>query len=168
MDTEHSREDLPFFLEAIKLAEEAERRGNLPIGAVIALDGEIIAQGMNSIWSPALELTRHAEIEALRNVPPNLWPRSREMTLFTTLEPCIMCAGAVLLHHLGRLVFGSDDPVGGVGPSIQSLPTYFKEELSLIHWVGPALPALCDPLYGRILEHERRRGPTPPKFFADA
>jgi tRNA(adenine34) deaminase len=159
---------LPFLRQAILLAHDAERRGNLPIGAVITLDGEIVAMGQNSIWSPTLALTRHAEMEALYKVPADVWPRAREMTLFTTLEPCIMCAGAILLHHLGRLVYGSADPVGGFGASAGSLPAYFKEELSLIQWLGPALPEECDPLYARIIQHERRRGPSPPPFFADA
>jgi len=76
MDTRLSAEDLSLLREANRLAQEAERRGNLPIGAVIALDGEIIAKGMNSIWQPTIELTRHAEMEALRNVPSSLWSRS--------------------------------------------------------------------------------------------
>ena len=159
---------LPFLRQAILLANDAEGRGNLPIGAVITLDDEIVAMGQNSIWSPTLALTRHAEMEALHKVPVDVWPRAREMTLFTTLEPCIMCAGAILLHHLGRLVYGSADPVGGLGASAGSLPAYFKEELSLIQWLGPALPEECDPLYARIIQLERRRGPSPPPFFADA
>lgn len=152
-----SEVDLLFFEEAIQLAEEAERRGNLPIGAVIVLRGEIVARGMNAIWQPTLDLTRHAEMEALRSLPAHLRQSCREMTLYTTLEPCLMCAGAILLHQLGRLVFGSSDPYGGVGACLDSLPAYFKDELSRCQWHGPALPAACDPLYLRVTEHERRR-----------
>lgn len=157
MGTKLSTEDLSFLREAIRLAQETERRGNLPIGAVIALDGKIIARGMNLIWQPTTALTRHAEMEALRNVPPNLWSRSREMTLFTTLEPCIMCAGAILLHHMGCIVYGATDPEGGVAASLDSLPPYFKREFALIQWKGPVLPSECDPIYSRIQIHERRR-----------
>jgi tRNA(adenine34) deaminase len=114
MEPNLNSQDGYFLREAILLAEKAEQRGNLPIGAVIILDNEIIARGSNSIWQPALELTRHAEMEALRSVPPDLWLKSREMTLYTTLEPCVMCAGAILLHQLGRLVYGSTDPWGRV------------------------------------------------------
>jgi tRNA(adenine34) deaminase len=157
-----------FFLrQAIRLAEEAEQRSNLPIGALVVLEGSIIASGQNSIWNPTQALTRHAEMEALHHVPTELWPRAREMTLFTTLEPCLMCTGAILLHHLGRLVFGSPDPIGGLGTTASVLPAYFKAELALIQWIGPALPHECDPLYARMIEHERRRGPSPPPFFAD-
>jgi tRNA(adenine34) deaminase len=162
------RQSAPFLREAIRLALDAEEHGNLPIGAVIALDGRVVAKGQNFIWSPTLALTRHAEMEALQAVPQGLWPRAREMTLFTTLEPCIMCAGAILLHHLGRLVFGSADPAGGLGAAAGSLPRYFKEEMTLVQWMGPALPEECDALYARVLEHLKRRGPSPPRFLAAA
>jgi len=148
---------LPFLREAIRLAEEAERRGNLPIGAVIVLDGDIIARGMNTLWSPPGDLTRHAEMQALRAVAPELWSRSREMTLYTTLEPCVMCAGAILLHQLGALVYGAADPYGGVGAALTALPPYFAGELARLRWLGPALPAECDPLYARAIALERRR-----------
>jgi tRNA(adenine34) deaminase len=149
--------DLSFLREAIRLAEEAGRRGNLPIGAVIVLNGQIVAMGMNAIWQPAIDLTRHAEMEALRSLPPHLRTQCAEMSLFTTLEPCLMCAGAILLHQVGRLVFGSSDPNGGVASCLGSLPPYFAHEFALIQWVGPALPAECDPLYFRIQELERCR-----------
>ena len=152
-----SEQDTTYMRRAVQLAREAERRGNLPIGALICLDGEIIAEGMNSIWQPALGLTRHAEMEALRCVPEGLWSRAREMTLFTTLEPCLMCAGAILLHQIGRLVFGAADPYGGVGAALESLPPYFREQFSRVDWTGPALPAECDPLYARARELERAR-----------
>jgi len=168
MGTDLSPESLALLREAIHLAEEAERGGNLPIGAVIALDGEVVARGRNAIWQPSLALTRHAEMEALRNIPSQLWPKSREMTLVTTLEPCLMCAGAVLLHHLGRLVFGSMDPLGGVTSCLDTLPWYFKEAFTRIEWRGPCLPSECDPLYQRVLEYERRRGPIPPARPAQA
>jgi tRNA(adenine34) deaminase len=150
-------DDLLFLREAIQLAEEAGRMGNLPIGAVIVLDGQIVARGMNAIWQPTSELTRHAEMEALRSLPTRLRGRCREMTLFTTLEPCLMCAGAILLHQIGRLVFGSLDPYGGVAACLDTLPPYFAHQFSLVQWIGPALPAECDPLYLRIQELERRQ-----------
>ena len=90
---------------AVRLALEAERLGNLPIGALITLDDEVIAEAGNSVLVPHYHPGRHAEMEALRRVPEELWPRSREMTCYTTLEPCVMCMGA-LLHGVGRVVFG--------------------------------------------------------------
>ena len=156
MLSERDDDRLVFLRAAIQLAEEADRRGNLPIGAVIVLDGDVVARGMNSIWRPHRDLTRHAEMEALRAVPAELWPRSREMTLFTTLEPCVMCAGAILLHRIGGLMFGSTDLYGGVGACLRDLPPYFREELSLVRWTGPVLPAECDRLYTRVQELEGR------------
>ena len=154
MDANLDQQQISFLREAIDLANEAERNGNLPIGAVLVLDGAIVARGMNSIWKPKLNLTRHAEMEAIRSAPSLLWSRSEEMTLFTTLEPCVMCAGAILLHRIGQLVFGSADPYGGVGASLNSLPPFFRKRYSVIRWEGPALPGECDPLYERIQKLE--------------
>jgi tRNA(adenine34) deaminase len=156
MSRKQDDDRLVFLREAIQLAEEADRRGNLPIGAVIVLDGAVVARGINSIWRPQHDLTRHAEMEALRAVPAELWSRSREMTLFTTLEPCVMCAGAILLHRIGGLMFGSTDPYGGVGVCLRDLPPYFREQLSLMRWTGPVLPTECDRLHRRVQEIEGR------------
>jgi tRNA(adenine34) deaminase len=158
MQPDSNSPDIWFFRQAILQAEQAGRLGNLTIGAVIVLNGEIIARGKNAIWQPDLALTRHAEMEALRAVPASLWTRSREMTLYTTLEPCLMCAGAILLHQLGRLVYGSTDPWGGVAVCLHALPGFFREEFTRIKWEGPALPAECDPLYSqiKILEQKQR------------
>lgn len=151
-----SAKEVLFFDEAILLAKKAEAQGNLPIGAVIVLDGKIISQGANSIWKPQLELTRHAEMEALKGVSQDLWSRSRDMHLFTTLEPCVMCAGAILLHQLGKVMFGSSDPWGGFSTCLSSLPHYFKEQLAFTDWRGPAYSSACDLLYKRIVELEER------------
>ncbi len=153
-----SDDDLFFLRAAIRLAQEAEQKGNLPIGAVIVLDSQIIARGMNAIWQPATDLTRHAEIEAMRSLPPHLRESCREVTLYTTLEPCMMCAGAILLYQIGRVVFGSSDPYGGAAPCLHCLPPYFQHAYAQSRWVGPSLPVECDPLYDRVRELERHRG----------
>ena len=142
---------------AIRLAHRAERNGNLPIGAVIALDGEVVAEGSSAIWEPVFDATRHAEVEAIRAVPKPLWPKSRDMTLYTTLEPCVMCAGAILLHDIGRVVYGAADDVGGVSPAFPSLPPYFVTKLAAVNWQGPALPLECDQLFrqSQVLVAER-------------
>jgi tRNA(adenine34) deaminase len=149
--------DILFFERAIGLACEAERRNNLPIGAVISYAGRIIAEGKNAIWYPKFNPNRHAEIEALRNVPDHLWRYSREMTLYTTLEPCLMCTGAILLHHVGRIVYGSADDYGGASKVIGHMPTYFEREISKVAWIGPAYPEECDKLYERVMVLVERR-----------
>ena len=152
-------EDEKFLHRAIELALLAEREGNLPVGAVITLDGEVVAEGRSAIWVPEFDATRHAEIEALRAVQADLWESSGEMTLYTTLEPCLMCFGSILLHRIGRVVFGSADSYGGVGSTLEHLPPYFQERIETTQWLGPIMPSECDLLHERLLAlEEARRG----------
>ncbi len=144
--------DEGYIARAIQLALEAERRGNLPVGAVVTLGDAVIAEAGSAILSPVYHPGRHAETEALRMVPAGLWPRGREMTAYTTLEPCVMCAGALLLHGVGRVVFGAFDPLGGAGLLLAHLPPYYAEGAGVPAWLGPLMPELCDPLYRRALE----------------
>jgi tRNA(adenine34) deaminase len=146
-----------FFERAIELACDAEKQNNLPIGAVICHEGKIVAEGKNAIWYPRFNPNRHAEIEALRNVPDHLWKHSREMTLYTTLEPCLMCLGAILLHHIGRVLYGSSDRYGGASMVIGHMPTYFENEISKTEWIGPAYPEACDELNERVMALVEKR-----------
>ena len=146
------------FQKAVILANEAEQLKNLPIGAVTSYKGEIIGEGKNAIWSPELSLSKHAEMEAMRSVPAALWKQAPEMALYTTLEPCLMCMGAILLHGIGRVIYGSSDPYGGAGTVINHLPAFFMERFSNTEWIGPALPETCDPLYEVIQAMERIKG----------
>src|SRR5688572_3216675 len=100
-------DDLKFLREAIQLAKEAEKAGNLPIGALMTLENEKISEGKNSIWIPKYKPDRHAEIVAIENVPADKWQYYEKITLYTTLEPCLMCLGRILIHRIGRVVFGS-------------------------------------------------------------
>ena len=143
---------LDYLHRAVQLALEAERLGNLPIGAVMTLDGEVIAEAGNSILVPHYHPGRHAEMEALRLVPEKLWPRSREMTCYTTLEPCLMCMGALLLHSVGRVIFGAQDEEGGAGVVLSHLPNYYARGSGVPLWIGPVLPEVCDALYHRVIE----------------
>jgi len=143
---------------AIELALLAEREGNLPVGAVISFEGEVVAEGRSAIWAPRLDATRHAEMEALRAVPADLWKSPEHTSLYTTLEPCLMCFASILLHRVGRVVFGSSDPYGGASPVLAHLPTYFQERLESTKWLGPVMPAECDPLYVRLMRLVRVRG----------
>ncbi len=148
----HDGPDFRFMRRAVGLALEAEARGNLPVGAVVVLDGEVVAEAVNAVLSPAYHPGQHAEIEALRRVPVELWPRAREMTVFTTLEPCVMCAGALLLHGVGRVVFGALDAPGGAGHLLEGLPAYYEGGAGVPRWDGPLLPEVCDALHRRVLE----------------
>ena len=152
------RDDREFMQRAIELALVAEQEGNLPVGAVIAIEGEVVAEGRSAIWVPRFDATRHAEVEALRAVPMHLWGSPEHMNLYTTLEPCLMCFGSILLHRIGRIVFGSSDPYGGASPVLGHLPTYFQERHQSTEWIGPIMQAECDPLYVRLMGMVRARG----------
>lgn len=144
--------DHKYIARAIQVALEAERRGNLPVGALITLDGAVIAEAGSSILVPVYHPGRHAEMEALRSVPPELWPRSREMTCYSTLEPCVMCFGALLLHGVGRIVFGAEDKAGGAQAVLDHLPEYYTGGAGVPEWLGPVAAGECDELYTRAAE----------------
>lgn len=101
--------------EALALARQAERRGEVPVGAVLAAGDRIAGRGSNSTIGAA-DPTAHAEILALREAAAALGNyRLENTTLCVTLEPCVMCAGALVAARVGRLVFGTRDlRFGGV------------------------------------------------------
>ncbi|HTB18633.1 MAG TPA: tRNA adenosine(34) deaminase TadA [Bryobacteraceae bacterium] len=107
--------DDEFMREALALARQAEANGEVPVGAVVVVQGEIVGRGFNSPIAQS-DPTAHAEIIALRQAGASLRNyRLEAATLYATLEPCVMCAGAVVAARLGRLVFGARDlRFGGV------------------------------------------------------
>jgi tRNA(adenine34) deaminase len=104
-----------FMREALTLAREAEAHGEVPVGAVVVLNGEIIGRGFNSPIAKS-DPTAHAELLALREACARLGNyRLEAATLYATLEPCVMCAGALVGARIERLVFGARDlRFGGV------------------------------------------------------
>jgi tRNA(adenine34) deaminase len=146
----HTNNDILYLRRAVNLALAAEQQGNLPIASVITLEDRVIAEAGNALLVPHYHPGRHAEIEALRRVPDDLWPRAREMTCYTTLEPCLMCTGTLLLHGVGRVVFGAEDCEGGGSRILAHLPDYYAEGAGVPLWIGPLLPEVCDPLYERV------------------
>jgi tRNA(adenine34) deaminase len=100
------------------LAREAERAGEVPVGAVIVKDGSIIAEGWNRPITTQ-DPTAHAEIVALRAAAQALSNyRLLDTTLYVTLEPCAMCASAMIHARVKRLVYGATDPRAGAAGSI--------------------------------------------------
>ncbi len=97
---------------ALEEAHAAFATGEVPVGAVLVKDGETIARAHNLVES-AGDATAHAEILCLREAMAKLGPRLTECTLFVTLEPCAMCAGACVNAKLGQLVFGAFDDAAG-------------------------------------------------------
>ncbi len=95
--------------EALRLADEAEAQGEVPVGAVVVSGGRVVGRGYNTPIS-AKDPTAHAEIVALREAARALGDyRLPEATLYVTMEPCAMCAGALVAARVRRLVFGVRD-----------------------------------------------------------
>lgn len=114
--------DLEYMQLALERAKLAPALGEVPIGAVLVLDGQVLAQVHNfrEVWQ---DPTAHAEVVAIREAATKLgsW-RLTGTTLYVTVEPCSMCAGAIIQSRVSRLVFGTKDPKAGACGSVFNLP----------------------------------------------
>ncbi|SFH76076.1 tRNA adenosine(34) deaminase TadA [Pisciglobus halotolerans] len=110
-----------FMREAIKEAQKAAAKMEVPIGAVIVLNGEIIGRGHNR-REETHDATTHAEMMAIREANQYLenW-RIEEADLFVTLEPCPMCSGAMILSRIKKVYYGAPDPKGGTAGTLMNL-----------------------------------------------
>lgn len=114
-------QDEDFMREALALAREAGAVDEVPVGAVLVLDGAIVGRGFNQPIRRA-DPTAHAEIMALRDAATRLGNyRLPGSTLYVTLEPCVMCTGAIMHARVGRVVFGARDPKTGAAGSVIDL-----------------------------------------------
>ena len=111
-----------FMEEALRLARLAAEAGEVPVGAVIVKDGEIIGRGFNSTETDK-DPTCHAEIKAIRQAAAALggW-RLSGCSMYVTLEPCSMCAGAIVWSRVERLFYGARDPKAGAVGSLFDIP----------------------------------------------
>ena len=130
-----------YMREALSLAREAAQEGEVPVGCVIVKDGEIIGRGRNR-REELQRTSSHAEMEAIAQANERLrsW-RLDGCTLYVTLEPCPMCAGAILNAHLPRVVYGAKDPKSGAAGSLVDvlhLPGCFQPEV-----LGGVLEEAC-------------------------
>ena len=117
--------DVAMMREALSLAILAAMQGEVPVGAVVVKDGKIVGRGHNAPIS-SHDPTAHAEIRALRDAAKALGNyRLGECTLYATLEPCAMCAGAIIHARISRVVYGAPDPKTGACGSVVDL---FAEE----------------------------------------
>ncbi|MGD8526496.1 MAG: tRNA adenosine(34) deaminase TadA [Thioalkalispiraceae bacterium] len=103
---------------ALELARQAEAQGEVPVGAVLVRNEQVIGEGWNQPIS-ASDPTSHAEIMALRAAAERINNyRLLNTTLYVTLEPCSMCAGAIIHARVARVVYGATDPKGGAAGSV--------------------------------------------------
>lgn len=114
-------DDRAWMARAIELARRAERAGEVPVGALVVLGERVIGEGHNRTVSDA-DPTAHAEVGAIRSAAAALgdW-RLLDTTLYTTLEPCAMCAGAIVLARIPRVVYAAADPKAGMVGSLGNL-----------------------------------------------
>jgi len=143
---------------ALAQARRGAALGEVPVGAVLIKDGTVVAEAYNQIET-APDPTAHAEMLVLREAArrTGLW-RLEEMTLYVTLEPCSMCAGAIVLARIRRLVYGAPDPKKGAVDSVYDV----LRNPANNHQVSVSSDVLADPC-GRLLREffaERRVKPA--------
>lgn len=147
--------DESFMREALALAECARDLGEVPVGAVVVKDGEIIGRGFNQPITSS-DPTTHAEIVALRAAAGHLKNyRLVDCELYVTLEPCAMCVGAMLHARVKRVVFGARDPKTGACGSVIDLPGQTR----LNHhatFIGGTLAGECSEML-KVFFRERRQ-----------
>ncbi len=146
--------DEMFMRDALVLAERAMCLGEVPVGAVLTKNGEIIADGHNQPLG-ACDPTAHAELVALRKAGQLLSNyRLVDCELYVTIEPCVMCVGALLHARIKRLVFGAAEPRAGAVQSHLKLleKSHFNHT---IEWRGGVLAADCGALMQRFFREKR-------------
>ncbi|MGB2808464.1 MAG: tRNA adenosine(34) deaminase TadA [Sedimentisphaerales bacterium] len=157
---DQSKADERFMQTAIEAARIAQDNGDVPIGAVIVYDNQIIARAYNQREQLA-DPTAHAEIIALTQAAAALESRRLHgCTIYVTLEPCPMCAGALVLGQLDRLVFGCDDPKTGACKSLYNIVQDERLNHRLEVTAG-VLAKECSELLQRFFEQRRAENNQP-------
>ena len=154
--------DEEYMREALALAKEAFELGEVPVGAVAVWDGKIVGKGMNRRETDKNAL-RHAEIMAIDEACKNLggW-RLWKCDLYVTLEPCPMCAGAIINSRVKRVIFGASDPKAGSCGSLSNLfemPYNHKPEVTS-GVLEEECSALLSDFFAKIRE-KRKKEKTP-------
>lgn len=145
--------DADYMNRALELADRAAQMGEVPVGAVVVVQGQIVGEGYNRRETDRDPLA-HAEILAIADAARRLgrW-RLHDATLYVTLEPCPMCAGAVVNARVQRVVYGADDPKAGAGRSLMSL----MDDPRLNHRAEVAHGLMADEAAGRLRSFFRAR-----------
>jgi tRNA(adenine34) deaminase len=149
--------DMSFMQVALSLAEEAGKNGEVPVGAIVVKDGVVIGRGSNAPIAQH-DPSAHAEIQAMRDAAKHLGNyRLVDCTLYVTLEPCAMCAGAIQHARIARLVFGASDPKTGACGSVINL---MAEERLNHHTevTGGIMATECGSLLSQFFASRRKSG----------
>jgi tRNA(adenine34) deaminase len=151
-----SAEDERFLEAALAEARAAEDDGEVPVGAVVVFRGRVIGRGRNRVEATQ-DPTAHAEIIAIGAASQALksW-RLDDATLYVTLEPCHMCAGAAVLARLSRLVYGARDPKAGACGSLAMVP----QDLRLNHRVEVVSGVLAEECGALLAQFFKKRRPV--------
>jgi tRNA(adenine34) deaminase len=141
---------------ALEEAQRAAEEGEVPVGAAMVIDGEVIAQAHN-LREGLTDPTAHAEMLVLREASQRLgrW-RLTGGTLYVTMEPCAMCAGAAVLARISRIVYGCRDPKAGACGSVFNIPreTQLNHRIEVI---GGMLEQPCQEIIQRFFEKRREK-----------
>ena len=148
--------DKHWMRQALALARRAEKQDEVPVGAVLVLKDEAIGEGWNRPIARR-DPTAHAEIMALRAAAQRLDNyRLVDTIMYVTLEPCVMCAGAIIHARVSRVVFGAFDPRGGAAGSVFDILT--TERLNhRVNCEGGVLEADCGELLRSFFERQREK-----------
>jgi tRNA(adenine34) deaminase len=140
---------------ALKLAQRARELGEVPVGAVIVGgNGEVVAEGWNQPIA-SHDPSAHAEMVAMREAARALRNyRLNDLTLYVTLEPCVMCAGAIIHARIARLVYGAPDPKAGAVNSVYDVISNPRLNHRL-EWAGEVLAAECGALLQKFFRARR-------------
>lgn len=148
-------DDQHFMQQAIALAQQAADSGEVPVGAVLVRDGEIIGSGYNRPIN-ACDPTAHAEIIALRDAAQRLANyRLPGTTLYVTIEPCTMCVGALVHARVERIVYGAEEPKAGAVTSHANIlqQDFFNHRIEV---TGGVLAEQCGSLMSGFFRDRRR------------
>ena len=147
--------DVKLMKEALALANQAAQKGEVPVGALVVRGDQVIATAMNDREN-GKDATAHAELLAIRKACEMLgrW-RLEDCELYVTLEPCPMCAGAIINARIGRVVYGAKDACGGAFDSVMNLRAY--PLCSRPKVLGGILERECAELLSEFFKSKRKK-----------
>ena len=141
--------------EALKEAQAALDRGDRPVGCVIVHDGQIVSRGSNYEFTTRSKF-EHAESRALRSCAQYLYEHSNECVLYTTVEPCVMCLGMIVMANIRHVVYGARDPIAG-GTSMYDNVDYVRRSIRGCY-VGGILADQSEQLLATFTQRRKAMG----------